>query len=161
VKLGTLSPDGTFRPDAIPMVGKKYGHLTVLADAGRKDYGRKPYSRGWRLRLRQVRVRCDCGEEFVARASHVRLRIRRCLDCAKEENADRNRNEASVYLPNGKTIAQVAEESGVPLNTVYRRWLRGWPVEELGTPLRTVRPYKGLGGSVDLPERRRTVYPRT
>jgi hypothetical protein len=161
MKRGEVAPDGVFRPDAIPMVGKRYGRLTVIADAGREDLGRKPYSNGWRLRLRQVRVRCDCGEEFVARASHVRLRIRRCLDCAKEENADRNRNEASVHLPNGKTIAQVAEASGVSLNTVYRRWLRGWPVEKLGTPLRTTRPRKGFGGSVDLPERRRTVYPRT
>jgi len=152
-------PDGEHYASAIPMVGKKYGHLTVIANAGRRDYGRPSYARGHRLRIRLVRVVCDCGAEYDAVAFQVRQGVNRCTACAREDNARRQRDETSVRLSNGKTIAQIAASSGLALGTVYRRFLRGWPVERLGVPLRTARQCKGYGGSVDLPERRRTVYP--
>lgn len=68
----------------------------------------------------------------------------------QQRNAVHGRTVMSVKLPNGWTIAQVALAYGLSVNTVYRRWLRGWAVEELGAPLRA----RGGGGSVDLPERR-------
>ncbi len=131
----------------IPMVGKKFGHLLVLAEAGTRHYGSGLQG--------LVRVRCDCGREYVALAHHVRSgRITRCLRCANRAKAI----ASSVRLPNGRTVAQVAHETGVKLGTVYRRYLRGWPLDKLGTPLRTDRKAMGFGGSIDLPERRRTVY---
>jgi hypothetical protein len=134
------------------MVGKRYGHLLVVAEAGRRYY---TTSKPQRL----IRVRCDCGNEYETIAHCVRRTSSRCAQCWKEDAADYQRAHNSVRLPNGKTIAQVAAASGLDLGTVYRRFLRGWPVEKLGAPLRTNGRRRGFGGSVDLPERRRTHIP--
>jgi hypothetical protein len=140
------------RSDKIPMVGKKYGHLTVVAEAGRRHY---PTTKPQRL----VLVRCDCEREYVTNAASVRRGVNRCIECHKEDAAERSRAEMSVRLPNGRTIAHIAQDAGLSPNTVYRRFLRGWPVDRLGAPLQTARRRKGYGGHVDLPERRCTVFP--
>lgn len=112
--------------------------------------------------------RCSCGAEH-----HVAARAlmetdgragasRRCAECAKERNVARQREEVSTPLPDGRTIARIAAASGLKLDTVYRRWLRGWPLDMLGSAHRSApgKGHKGLGGSADLPERRGTVYGR-
>ena len=52
------------RRDAIPMVGKRYGAVKVLAEAGNV---RLPSQ----IR-RMVRVRCGCGSEWTAAAQSIR-----------------------------------------------------------------------------------------
>ena len=76
----TVSGRETTRPDRLEMVGRKYGHLTVILEAGYKRY---PTSSPRRL----VLVRCDCGAEYVVRAETVRRGARRrpvnsCQSCA-------------------------------------------------------------------------------
>jgi hypothetical protein len=140
------------RSAPIPMVGKRYGDLLVIADAGKREY---PTTTAQRL----VRVRCDCGREYVTLAYHVRHgRSKRCLVCHGKWAARRGRSEQSVRLPDGRTVAEIAFAAGLDLGTVYRRFLRGWPLDKLGAPLRSGGG-KGLGGAVDLPERRCTVFP--
>ncbi len=121
------------RPDAIHMVGRRFGCLTVVDFAKRKDYGVS--SRGWRYRVLRYVVRCDCGREYEAMGQAIR-RSKWCSACRDAESARRIRTEMSVALPSGRTIAQVAAESGVSLDTVYARWRRGWPEQDLGVPAR-------------------------
>ena len=72
------------RSDRIEMVGKKYGHLTVIAEAGMKRY-RTSTPR------RLVLVRCDCGVEYVVRAETVRrgagssAAVNACQSCATKD----------------------------------------------------------------------------
>ena len=72
------------RSDRIDMVGKKYGHLTVIAEAGMKRY-RTSTPR------RLVLVRCDCGAEYVVRAETVRRgagsssAVNACQSCATRD----------------------------------------------------------------------------
>ena len=98
------------RPDAIHMVGRRFGCLTVVDFAKRKDYGVS--SRGWRYRVLRYVVRCDCGREYEAMGQAIR-RSKWCSACR-----------------------DVAAESGVSLDTVYARWRRGWPEQDLGVPAR-------------------------
>jgi hypothetical protein len=69
------------RSDRIEMVGKKYGHLLVVAEAGFQRY-RTSSPR------RLVRVRCDCGAEYVIRAETIRRgagdsrAVNACQSCA-------------------------------------------------------------------------------
>lgn len=69
------------RSDRIEMVGKKYGHLTVVAEAGMKRYHSS-------TPRRLVVVRCDCGAEYVIRAETVRRgagasrAVNACQSCA-------------------------------------------------------------------------------
>jgi hypothetical protein len=69
------------RSDRIEMVGKKYGHLTVLAEAGLKRYSTS-------TPRRLILVRCDCGAEYVIRAETVRRgagrsgAVNACQSCA-------------------------------------------------------------------------------
>jgi hypothetical protein len=73
------------RSDRIEMVGRKYGHLTVLAEAG---YRRYPRSSPRRL----VLVQCDCGAEYVVRAETVRRGagksrpVNSCQSCAARDS---------------------------------------------------------------------------
>lgn len=135
------------------MVGRVYGDLEVLRLDGRIQFP------GGQTQL-AVLVRCKCGREYQAMSAHVRYgRALQCDECRKKASSARGRSKLSVRLPNGLTIAQLAFVHGLDSNTVYRRWLRGWPLERLGDPL--VRgPKPRHGGSADLPERRGTMYGR-
>ena len=106
-----------------------------------------------------VRTRCDCGRVSIMEAGSVRDGSRRqCLACNRFSASIRC-TSSSVALPDGRTIAGIAKAHGLPLNTVYRRWTRGWPLERLADPLTPQRAAKpGWGGSTDLPERRGAVY---
>ena len=117
----------------IPMVGKRYGSLVVLAEAGLRHY-ESSHPR------RLVRVACDCGRQYVADAALLRQgSTRRCSDCRDRISATRGRS-MSTRLPSGETFVSVAEKSGVSLNTVTQRWLRGWPEADLGLPVKGKRP---------------------
>lgn len=127
---------------AIPMVGKRYGDLVVLAEA--------PYRKWGGCWQRMVLARCDCGTEWEAQAQAIRDgRINRCLTCRSDENRRRGVEDLSVRLPDGRTVAEIARASGVPLDTVYARWRRGWPEEDLGLPVGQYRgATKGRGTRV-------------
>ncbi len=152
-----LRATGDLYQGAIPMTGKSYGDLRVIGEEARRDYGQN--SRGWRYRIRMVRVQCKCGAIFVAQAAHVRRNLGACVECGKKKNRQTNRRKNSIRLPSGATLAETALAAGLDIGTVYRRWLRGWPEERLGEPLHHVGPR--LGGHADLPERRRTKIKRT
>lgn len=121
------------RRDVKNIVGRRFGRdgrLFVIEYTGRQHYpNAKPHLR--------VRVWCTaCGKLFVTTAHHLRAgRVDGCPRCSRIVGADK----VSVLLSNGKTIAQVARESGVKLDTVYHRYVRGWPEADLGEPLRYVR----------------------
>lgn len=133
-------PDDRYYSNLIPIVGKKFGHLTVLSMAGRRAYT-SPAGRTQRYAL--VNVRCDCGLVYVAEARAVRRAMNRCKKCSAEHTASVSRSR-SHRLPSGRTWVEVAEASGVSLNTVTQRWLRGWPEEDLGLPVRGKRPREDI-----------------
>lgn len=121
------------RSDAIPMVGKRYGALRVIADLPHRRY-----PSGFKVRM--VLVRCDCGRVYEACAPDVRYRLRKhgCVDCRPENGVSAVR---SVRLPDGRSIAQIAKASGLRLDTVYHRYIRGWPHHRLGEVIDA--PYVG------------------
>lgn len=92
--------------------------------------------------------RCSCGAERAVRASALVTAAgvpgssRRCVACGRRENARRSRQDLSVHLPSGRTVAEVAAGAGLPLDTVYARWRRGWQEADLGLP---VGQYAGGG----------------
>lgn len=119
--------DGRPLSTLVPMVGRRFGQLLVLARV-------PPPPGSWRAPC--VRVQCDCGEVFVARAQRVRDGVtRRCLACAQRAAAAHSREQQSVKLPSGRTIAEVAQATGIALDTVYQRWHRGWPESDLALPV--------------------------
>ncbi len=141
------------RRDAIPMVGKKYGHILVLAEAGKRYYETSSPKR-------LVHVECDCGRRWTTGAAWLRRKTNRCRACANACCREQGR-KLSVPVPVGEgltSIAGIAEKSGLKIGTVYRRFLRGWRVAKLGLPLQTRQ--RGFGGRIDLPSRRGTVWGR-
>ncbi len=76
------------RSDVIPMVGKRYGRLTVLAEAGLRRYETS-------TPRRLVVVRCDCGREYEVRAETLRRAagnarpVSTCRACALLEQSRR------------------------------------------------------------------------
>lgn len=108
--------------------GTRFGHQVVIGPARARKRGAT------------VRVRCDCGDERDVLERHLLVDgVKACRPCALAGAARRVRSELSVKLRTGKTVAQVAQESGLELDTVYGRYRRGWPHERLGDPLRITR----------------------
>ncbi len=113
--------------------GTRWGSITVLCAAGVRVYpaGGAGFGRGWIQRHPRVRVRCDCGRVYDAMASQlVYGRIRQCRYCRGRASA----LKTSVRLPSGKTIAELARETGIKADTLLHRWLRGWPEGDLALP---------------------------
>jgi transposase-like protein len=108
----------------LEMVGKKYGHLTVLRINPAK------YQPGGK----HVVVRCDCGRTYDTPAARVRDGVSSCCSCGRDRSADTNRQLRSVKLPSGQTVGEVASAAGLKCDTVYARWRRGWPEKDLGAP---------------------------
>lgn len=104
--------------------GTRFGSLVVLRAAGYRRYPsgqRKPL----------VHVRCDCGAVYdMVVWNLVHGRQRQCRSCGHvaAEVAQ------STKLPSGKTISEIARETGVKADTVAQRWRRGWPEEDLALP---------------------------
>lgn len=109
------------------LVGRRFGKLVVVQHVEPRAFpsGQK---------AQQVRVWCTgCGALFVTLKSHV---VQRLLNACRRCSAVAGADKVSVLLEDGRTIAQVARESGVKLDTVYHRYIRGWPLERLGEPAR-------------------------
>jgi hypothetical protein len=64
---------------------------------------------------------------------------KRCTRCSKKRTARLVREHYSVRLRDGVTIGQLAEMTGLKLDTVYHRYIRGWPRWRLGVATQ-VRP---------------------
>jgi hypothetical protein len=102
----------------LDLTGRKYGRLTVIKRIGPDHRGRVSW-----------RVRCDCGKKYPILADHIMRGVRQCLECAKQHSA-----RPWARLKNGKYLCDLAKETGIPLNTLYQRWFRGWPDKRITEP---------------------------
>lgn len=127
-------------PQREPDVAGQYmGVLKVIGVVGRKwvSNGRA----NWLLWA----VECAaCGEQDVL-SSNVIYSARKghhqnfCRRCAAGGNADAQ----SVRLPDGRSIREIAKAAGLKHDTVYHRYIRGWPHDQLGAkplPVGQARP---------------------
>ncbi len=107
---------------AIPMVGRRYGRLVVVAEAGKRE---TPGGQ----RCRMVAAVCDCGSRGIHIAQSLRQgRSTQCRACGARASG----RKTSTRLSDGRTVAQVAAATGLRLDTVYHRLVRGWPEWRLG-----------------------------
>jgi hypothetical protein len=113
--------EGVMARGKIQMVGNRYGDLLVLADLPWRKYPSGQYRR-------RVLVRCGCGRKYETDAAALREgATKRCRVCGAAVHARRGRFDLSVRLPDGRTVAQVAAAAGLKVDTVYHRFIRGWP----------------------------------
>lgn len=91
----------------IPMIGKRFGRLNVIAEAGRSNHG-----------LAMWQCKCDCGNETVVRGTHLRDgSIQSCGCLNREKTTERSvthgkhkvrlygvwkNMKSRCYNPNGK-----------------------------------------------------------
>ena len=122
--------DGRILPGTVTMVGKRYGEVVVMARISRPlDRAKQSYVLG----------RClGCGRQKVFVAQSLRTgAAKRCEDCRRRRQAEwDSRNASSRRLPSGETYLELSERTGVSVNTINQRWLRGWPESDLGLPVR-------------------------
>lgn len=131
------------RRDVIDMTGWRVGQLVVLQFAGRHYFPGGQTHALWRVFCRSCKqVRTMMGKDI---RRHVKAgREASCGPCGVQRMKDKC-VERAVRIPSGdtvKTITQIAEESGVPRDTVEKRYHRGWPAERLGEPVKIIRPRK-------------------
>jgi hypothetical protein len=62
----------------IPMIGKRFGRLTVIADAGNTKTGMKMWE-----------CKCDCGNITVVRGTHLREGSIKSCGCIRREETSR------------------------------------------------------------------------
>lgn len=92
-------------PGKIEMLGRKYGSLLVIADAGLYQKGAAEY---------QWRCRCECGEEAVVRGACLRSgRTKSCGCLQRRVTAKRNRDTT----PTNKLAPGQAAMNAVIRNT--------------------------------------------
>lgn len=120
------------RPETKPMVGRRFGEWEVLAYAGR---GR---TRGGQARLLYL-CRCSCGRLATVIGAALRRHkavgtSRSCVRCGRQRAAAVQRNR-STPVGDGRTISEIAQATGIPLDTIYHRFIRGWPAERLAAPI--------------------------
>jgi hypothetical protein len=116
------------RSDCIDLTGQRFGRLTVLRPGPSRLYPSGQTARTWW-------VACDCGTRYTAQGRHLRKGlVRRCRPCGLAATAAANRAR-STALPSGRTIVEVSTATGVALNTVTQRWIRGWAEKDLGLPV--------------------------
>ncbi len=109
----------------LDLLDRKYGHLVVLKRLGANEEGR----------IRWL-VRCDCGQKYAVTSQQLTGTrsvpgVNRCRSCANKYGGS-----AHVVLKTGKTLGELARETGIKLNTLYVRWMRGWPHDRISEPLR-------------------------
>jgi hypothetical protein len=110
------------------LTGQRFGEWTVIRLA-------TPRLTPSGLQRTMWLCRCSCGNRrSVGAQALYEGESRRCVDCALQENARRQREVRSRRVA-GTTIALIAQRAGLPFDTVYHRWCRGWPLERLGAPI--------------------------
>jgi len=130
--MGRKLSDREHYPNLIDLTGRRFGSRVVLSFAGRKRYLNATSHALWR-------VRCDCGRVDKVLGYHLRYRYGwQCVACGKKASAAANKAR-STPVGHGETLVSVAAKSGVSLNTVTQRWIRGWPPEDLGLPVKGPR----------------------
>jgi hypothetical protein len=116
------------------LTGQRIGEWTVIRRAPSVLTPGGHYRTMWLCR-------CDCGAMHdvgagaLVRSDGDEGASRRCRACHDRRCAERGRALRSHRLPTGETIAQLAHRTGVPLDTVFVRYRRGWPIEKLGAPI--------------------------
>lgn len=80
----------------VNLVGKKFGRLFVLADAGNNKYGKS-----------QWKCKCDCGNIIIRSCSHLCRKIKgaehqSCGCWAKELSSERGKNQKHNLKPKGQ-----------------------------------------------------------
>lgn len=109
----------------IDLTGRTFGQVRVLRLLPPRPGAKH---RSWE-------AQCRCGKRWPVEGRLLRTGgVKRCLECKNAYIAAYMRKYASVKLPDGRTIAQIALVTGVRLDTVYHRWIRGWPLHALGDP---------------------------
>jgi hypothetical protein len=112
------------RRDFVDLTGQRFGKWTVLAYHATRRYENGNAQAQWRCR-------CDCGTVSLVWGHAMRRGgSTRCMECQKAAMTERGK-KMSVRLPDGRTIAQIAAASGLLLDTVYHRHIRGWPAWRL------------------------------
>lgn len=109
-------------PHAKRTINRTYGSLKVIGLVGRK---RIPAGQTFLL----YAVEClNCGAQSVASITNLQRQHGGCRHCYRDEI----REGFSVLLPDGRTLAQIAYANRLKLDTVYHRYIRGWPHDALG-----------------------------
>jgi hypothetical protein len=108
--------------------GRRFGSLTVVSLAGTV----KPY-RGAKFPVGVSECLCDCGNIRNAWNRHLKQgRVTGCRYCSRERRRAQMIGRFVTRLPSGKTITEVAAAAGMCVDSVYHRWIRGWPESDLG-----------------------------
>lgn len=114
------------RSDADLLTGRTFGVLEVGEVVERRHY---PSGQS----VLVYEVRCTrCGKTSRLDRKLIVRAHRFCSSCVRTLGAAAQ----SVALPDGRTLLDVANASGLPLDTVHKRWARGWPLERLADPPR-------------------------
>jgi hypothetical protein len=109
----------------LAMVGRRFGRLVVI-----RIEARAYFPSGNQALM--VSAQCDCGRKANYFGAHVRSgRTTQCAACGKTKRARHGKDILSTRLPSGKTIAQLADETGIDKNTLTQRLGRGWTEAEL------------------------------
>lgn len=111
-----------FRSTVDNLAGREFGLLRVVALVGRR------YSPSQSKTVYQVYC-TGCGRTYDATRQSI-VRSKACRKCAYVEAP----KKLSIRVSNNKTLHEIALENNLKLDTVYKRYLRGWPVERLGVP---------------------------
>jgi hypothetical protein len=109
------------------IIGKKFAKLTVIDKAVIHAENEK--------RFRYI-CKCECGNETFVRKDHlITGRTKSCGKCNSQKFA-------------GKTIEELAEESGLSTDTIRKRIKKGLPLEQVIAPP-APRYQKCGGGNVN------------
>lgn len=111
--------------------GKRFGRLTCVKILGWRLWRGEP-------RILMAKWLCDCGRSYRANAYAPTYENgpKQCVACGRDY-ISKNLREKHAVRVGEKTLYDIAAESGVPFDTVYQRWRRGWPGDALGAPVGT------------------------
>jgi hypothetical protein len=108
--------------------GRSFGSLTVVCLAGTV----MPYQ-GARAPVGVSECVCDCGKSRTVWNRHLKNgKVTACVGCSMERRRASMIGRFVTRLPSGKTITEVAAAAGMCVDSVYHRWIRGWPESDLG-----------------------------
>lgn len=100
-----------YQNNRIAPVGERFGQLTVLEYAGKRDKWSHSF---WKCR-------CDCGREHVATASSIRYGKTRSCGCSmvgKERQHDERDRQIVSMRQEGKSMGRIGAILGITRNAV-------------------------------------------